>query len=257
MPTNDRQRMKREWARFSRWYKVQPYHAIKEYFGTEVGLYFAWLGFYTAMLVPAAIVGLLVFIYGVGAVMKYPPVQDACDEKNRALFTMCPLCDKKCNYWSLTDFCLYIRLVYIFDNDATVFLAIFMSIWATLFLEFWKRQQAILSYEWHMMHFEESEEQLRPEFVTTATTLRKNPVTGKMEPYVPAKQRYQRFAGATSVITFMIFLVVGAVAGVVIYRAAVYGAMLSSSSTELHKRAKIATSLTAAVINLICINILK
>ena len=170
---------------------------------------------------------------------------------------MCPLCDKECGYWSLVDFCLYIRLVYMFDNDATVFLAIFMSIWATLFLEFWKRQQAILSYEWHMMHFEEMEEQLRPEFVATATTLKENPVTGKMEPYIPAKQRYQRFAGAASAITFMIFLVFGAVAGVVVYRAAVFGAMMASSSNVLHKRAKITTSVSAAVLNLICINILK
>ena len=166
-------------------FKFQPYHAIKDYFGTEVGLYFAWLGFYTAMLVPAAIVGLLVFIFGIGHTSNYPPVQDACDKANRDLFNMCPLCDKQCQYWSLVDFCLYIHVVYIFDNDATVFLAIFMSIWSTLFLEFWKRRQAILSYEWHMMHFEEDEEQLRPEFVATATTLKKNRVTGKMEPYIP------------------------------------------------------------------------
>ena len=178
-PVNDRQRLKREWASFRRLHKFQPYHAIKEYFGTEVGLYFAWLGFYTAMLVPAAIVGLIVFIFGIGVAGRYPPVVDACDKNNRDLFNMCPLCDKLCNYWSLVDFCPYIHVVYIFDNDATVFLAIFMSIWSTLFLEFWKRRQAILCYEWHMMHFEESEEQLRPEFVATATTLRKNPVTGK------------------------------------------------------------------------------
>ena len=108
-----------------------------------------------------------------------------------------------------------------------------------------------------MMHFEEDEEQLRPEFVATATTLKKNRVTGKMEPYIPTRQRYQRFAGAASAITFMIFLVIGAVAGVVVYRAAIFGAMMASSSEEVHKRAKISTSVSAALINLICISVLK
>lgn len=63
--TNDRQKLKADWARFGRFFKHQPYDAIKDYFGHEVGLYFAWLGFYTAMLFPLAIVGLLVFIAGV------------------------------------------------------------------------------------------------------------------------------------------------------------------------------------------------
>lgn len=57
-PTNDRQRLKRDWARFGRFYKFQPYNEIKNYFGSEIALYFAWLGFYTAMLLPLAIIGL-------------------------------------------------------------------------------------------------------------------------------------------------------------------------------------------------------
>ncbi len=35
------------------------------YFGEKIGLYFAWLGFYTWMLVPPSVVGILVFLYGV------------------------------------------------------------------------------------------------------------------------------------------------------------------------------------------------
>ena len=78
-----------------------------------------------------------------------------------------------------------------------------------------------------------------------------------MEPHIPTKQRYQRLSGGASAIMFMIFLVIGAVTGVVVYRAAIFGAMMGSHSEALHKRAKITTSLTAAVINLICITILK
>ena len=257
VPTNDRQQLKREWARFGRWYKYQPYHAIKEYFGTEVGLYFAWLGFYTAMLVPAAIVGLIVFIYGLAIAGSYPPVLDACNSTNERLFYMCPLCDKQCAYWSLLDFCYYVRIVYMFDNDSTVVLAFFMSIWATVFLEFWKRRQAILSYEWHMMHFEEDEEQPRPEFLVGATTLRENPVTGKQEPHIPKRQRYQRLAGAASVIAFMILLVLAAVVGVVVYRVVVYAVLMGNNNPEVQKQAKMTTSVTAGIINLICITLLK
>jgi hypothetical protein len=35
-PCNDRQLLKKEWARFGRCFKYQPYELIKDYFGTEV-----------------------------------------------------------------------------------------------------------------------------------------------------------------------------------------------------------------------------
>ena len=36
----------------------------RKYFGEKVAIYFAWLGFYTAMLIPASIVGVVAFVYG-------------------------------------------------------------------------------------------------------------------------------------------------------------------------------------------------
>ena len=250
-PTNSRQRLRRDWARFGRWFKYQPYDAITDYFGTEIGLYFSWLGFYTVMLIPAAIFGLIVFLYGIINASNFSPVQDVCNNTNERLFYMCPLCDKQCPYWTLISSCKYAIVAHAFDNDSTVVFAIFMSIWATVFLEFWKRRQAVLAYHWHMMHFEDTEEQFRPEFVATAPTWRKDPVTGKVVPHIPKMTKYQRFAGVGSAISFMIFLVVAAVIGVVAYRASVYGALVSSGDSQTRKQAKIITMITAALLNLV------
>ncbi|KAG7269547.1 hypothetical protein CRUP_025271 [Coryphaenoides rupestris] len=62
---NKRQVLFQYWARWSKWYKYQPLDHIREYFGEKIAIYFAWLGFYTAWLLPAALVGTLVFLSGV------------------------------------------------------------------------------------------------------------------------------------------------------------------------------------------------
>lgn len=37
---------------------------LRKYFGEKIGLYFAWLGLYTQLLIPASVVGIIVFFYG-------------------------------------------------------------------------------------------------------------------------------------------------------------------------------------------------
>ena len=41
---NARQVLYEFWAGWSRWYKYQPVHHIREYFGEKIGIYFVWLG---------------------------------------------------------------------------------------------------------------------------------------------------------------------------------------------------------------------
>ena len=48
-------------------------HPCRRYFGEKVGIYFAWLGFYTSWLLPASIVGIIVMIYGLSQV-NFPVV---------------------------------------------------------------------------------------------------------------------------------------------------------------------------------------
>lgn len=52
-----------EWASIKKSFRYQPLDYVKEYFGVKIGLYFAWLGFYTHMLLFAAVVGVACFIY--------------------------------------------------------------------------------------------------------------------------------------------------------------------------------------------------
>ena len=103
-PESDRQKLQRNWARFGQWYKLQPLNAIKSYFGIRVGLYFAWLGTYNFMLIFAAIVGLLCFIYGALTINIFAPAQETCDINNTRRFYMCPQCDKVSNGHKLTKY---------------------------------------------------------------------------------------------------------------------------------------------------------
>ena len=242
-------------------FRYQPIDAIKEYFGEKVALYFAWLGFYTTFLVPAAILGIICFVYGVATTEKSPVVQEMCSDPRGAngshLFYMCPLCDKKCSYFLLNGNCMYAKATHYFDNEATLFFALFMSIWATVFLEFWKRKQVSLAHEWHSIGFEKNEEQVRPEYAAANETMRNNPVTGQLEVYMPASKKFRRLLGSVSVVAFFVILVLIAVFGVVIFRAAFRVILFASKSQLIRERSKYVVSGCAGVLNLIAINFLK
>ncbi|KAK7805468.1 hypothetical protein U0070_017751 [Myodes glareolus] len=136
----------------------------EKYFGEKIGLYFAWLGLYTSFLIPSSVIGVVVFLYGCATIEEDIPSKEMCDHQNA--FTMCPLCDKSCDYWNLSSACGTARASHLFDNPATVFFSIFMALWATMFLENWKRLQMRLGYFWDLTGIEEEEEHSRPEYET-------------------------------------------------------------------------------------------
>lgn len=122
-----RQLLYKEWSAVSRWYRYQPLDYIKEYFGVKIGLYFAWLGYYTYMLLLASVVGVACFIYSWMTINDNIPSRDICSNTND--IKMCPLCDYWCDYWDLKETCFHAKVTYLFDNPTTVFFAIFMSFW--------------------------------------------------------------------------------------------------------------------------------
>ena len=56
-----------------RCFKFQPLSLIRSYMGEKVAFYFALCGFYNQMLIPAAIVGFIIFLYGISSVVSDRP----------------------------------------------------------------------------------------------------------------------------------------------------------------------------------------
>ncbi|XP_041480782.1 anoctamin-7-like isoform X2 [Lytechinus variegatus] len=251
---NKRQILKKYWARWGAWAKYQPLDHIREYFGEKIGLYFAWLGLYTGWLLPASIIGIIVFIYGLIMMPFNPVANQICDSGGD--FLMCPQCDKEigCTYWNLSDTCLEAEISILFDHPGTVFFSIFMSFWAVSFLESWKRKQASLAHHWDCWNFEEEEERPRPQFAAQAPAMEENPITGVMEPYFPEDIKKRRWLTGIFVIVGMVTLVIIFLTGVIMYRVLI---SIPLSQNELFRsNAQTIASISGAILNLILIMVL-
>ncbi|XP_031797733.1 anoctamin-5 isoform X8 [Sarcophilus harrisii] len=264
---NERYTLYTEWARFLRFYKEQPLDLIRRYYGERIGIYFAWLGFYTEMLFFAAVVGAICFFYGLVTMTGNMSSIEICNESIGGAIIMCPLCDVKCEYWKLNTTCESSQYSHLFDNVATLFFAIFMGIWVTLFLEFWKRRQARLEYEWDLVDFEEEQQQLqlRPEYEAKCTLKKKNPVTQEIE--LERKWTldfYGKLFLCWMAILFWISLIIASMIAVIVYRLSVYAAFASiMENTETLQpissllTPQLATSVTASCLNFVIIMILN
>nr|XP_034972908.1 anoctamin-1 isoform X2 [Zootoca vivipara] len=280
---NDRKLLCEEWASYGVFYKYQPIDLVRKYFGEKIGLYFAWLGVYTQMLIPASIVGIIVFLYGCATVDENIPSMEMCDQRNN--ITMCPLCDRTCSYWKLSSACATSRASHLFDNPATVFFSVFMALWAATFMEHWKRKQMRLNYRWDLTGFEEEEDHPRAEYEAKVLekSLRKeskNKEKGLQLPEEAAnkwRQRVKRvmagvkltekekltwkdrfpayFTNFVSII-FMIGLTFAIVFGVIIYRISTAAALAISSTPGGRSNVRVTVTATAVIINLVVIIIL-
>ncbi|XP_053994706.1 anoctamin-1 isoform X2 [Hylaeus volcanicus] len=244
-----------EWASLQKCLHYQPLDYVKEYFGVKIGLYFAWLGFYTHMLIPASIVGLLCFIYSCATLYSNEPSEDTCN--HNGTIDMCPLCDHFCGYWDLKETCLHSRITYLFDNPSTVIFSVFMSLWATLFLELWKRYSAEITHKWDLTGLDAQEEHPRPQYLARLAHIKKkslNIITNTEEPKVPFwKMKVPATILSFSVVLLLIAIAMAAVLGVVLYRMSVLTALSVYGHPMVTSYAILFTTATAASINLCCI----
>uniref|UniRef100_A0A4W6ET06 Anoctamin n=1 Tax=Lates calcarifer TaxID=8187 RepID=A0A4W6ET06_LATCA len=212
---------------------VSFFNVFRKYFGEKIGLYFAWLGLYTQMLIPASLVGVIVFLYGCATVDDNIPSMEICHPRNN--ITMCPLCDRVCSYWKLSTACGTARASHLFDNPATVFFSIFMALWAAMFMEHWKRRQMRLNYEWDLTGFEDEEDHPRAEYEFRV-----------MQKSLSKDQKSQHKIGVTFAIVF----------GVILYRISTKAALHMSSNPTTRNHVQLTVKTTAAIINLVVILIL-
>ncbi|XP_067946749.1 anoctamin-4-like isoform X2 [Watersipora subatra] len=254
-PENKRQELYYEWARPGVFMKEQPYDAIRHYFGEKAGIYFSWLGFYTLMLVPASIVGIIVSIYGLATISSDSTSRDICTTNGDII--MCPQCDNICPYWFLNQSCLYSKATYVVDNPATIFFAIFMALWTTFFMEFWKRHQARLQYDWDVADFEENEQNIRPEYQAVVVSKKKNPITHDYEPHMPSLERCLRFVPSIISIFFLLCVVLAAILSVILYRIFIAVPLYNQGNDLIRSQASLITSVTAACISVVAIAILN
>lgn len=128
-----------------------------------MALYFAWLGFYTQMLIPISLFGVACFLYGFMTWSSDPISRDICDDNGTI---MCPQCDRSCDFWRLNETCTSSQFNYLIDNNMTVVFALAMAIWAVAYLEFWKRYSAGLVHRWGLTGFTHHVEHPRPQYLS-------------------------------------------------------------------------------------------
>ncbi|MXQ90517.1 hypothetical protein E5288_WYG016344 [Bos mutus] len=254
---NDRKLLYEEWASYGVFYKYQPIDLVRKYFGEKIGLYFAWLGVYTQMLIPASVVGIIVFLYGWATVDDNIPSMEMCDQRHN--ITMCPLCDKTCSYWRMSSACATARASHLFDNPATVFFSVFMALWAATFMEHWKRKQMRLNYRWDLTGFEEEEDHPRAEYEARVLekSLRKeskNKETDKVK--LTWRDRFPAYFTNLVSIIFMIAVTFAIVLGVIIYRISTAAALAMNSSPSVRSNIRVTVTATAVIINLVVIILL-
>lgn len=149
----------------------------------------------------------------------------------------------------------------LFDNPMTVFFSVFMSFWAILFLEYWKRYSADITHRWDLVGFDVHEEHSRPRYLVKLKAIRKHKDEHDRnadESNVPFwRIKLPTTILSMSMVLLLILLACVAVFGVVVYRMSVLAVMNVPNlklSTSFHI---IFISATAAVINLILIVILN
>jgi len=74
------------------------------------------------------------------------------------------------------DLCSIVKFTYIYDNMVTLIYSSCISVWAIVFLEFWKRKNAYLAYKWNIPcnKFDDLDDQpIRCEYVEAANQKRK------------------------------------------------------------------------------------
>ncbi|CAG9766699.1 unnamed protein product [Ceutorhynchus assimilis] len=260
-PLNDRQLLARYWGKPNCCLKAQPLNLVEKYFGTEYALYFAWLGMYIKFLVPAAILSILVIIYGLATI--FTPMNRKATQICNSDMIMCPKCHyNNCPREYLSNSCYSANMAYLFDNGCAVMFAAIMSLWATIFMEFWQREESVLQLQWNVKSLKYTIT-MRPEFLEAAPYKRFSPITNRLEPFIPKRQRTIRYVITLASVTLLLCIMILVTFGVMIYRVTVNTILIQSPTPEImpevmrNKYRGLFASVSGALISAVFIFIFK
>ncbi|XP_077177369.1 anoctamin-9 isoform X2 [Paroedura picta] len=224
------------------WRTVHCKHLIEElrmYFGEKVALYFAWLRWYTYVLLIAAVPGIILVIYGFMNFNSSQVSKEICAANTTI---MCPLCDQKCPFWPLSDTCTYAKVTHLFDNEGTVLFAVFMALWATVYLELWKRQRAKVISEWNLYSWDEEEDDVALALISN--------------PNCDIQKHQHSYVHNTIVLilfTLMICILIGIAQAIIVCRVMVTVLFAQSNSEFFQDRASILAVIMGAVLHYLSI----
>ncbi|KAM8894779.1 anoctamin-9 isoform 3-T3 [Spinachia spinachia] len=259
-----RTKLKKKWARWSAVCKGQPITDIQGYFGEKVALYYLWLGWYTKLLIPAAAVGVVVFLYGLAFFNTNPLIKEVCQSS----IIMCPRCDKRCTVWQLSETCTYAKVSHLFDNEGTVAFAMFMAIWgeclmngdnymfimfnwlhlcltATLFLELWKRTRSRHVSQWKVYDWSEDEEELIMEILNDPNCMPKK-----------FRHSYLRSTVVLILVTLMLMLIILLAQALVVFRVVAAPLMSEGNWEFMRDHANTVAIMFGAVLHYLTIQIM-
>nr|XP_055211676.1 anoctamin-9 isoform X4 [Gorilla gorilla gorilla] len=158
---------------------------------------------------------------------------------------MCPLGDHSRRYQRLSETCTFAKLTHLFDNDGTVVFAIFMALWATVFLEIWKRQRARVVLHWDLYVWDEEQEEMALQLI--------NCPDYKLRPY---QHSYLRSTVILVLTLLMICLMIGMAHILVVYRVLASALFSSSAVPFLEEQVTTAVVVTGALVHYVTIVIM-
>jgi hypothetical protein len=170
--------LKRDWATITKIAAAQPLDKIRSYFGERVSFYFAWIGFYLQVMMVAAGVGLLVYIFN-----SY--IAPNISEGDGLL------------------------------EGSAVFFSLFLCLWGTFFDQLWGRSECTWAWKWGTVNSlvrEEQRGEYRGEFFQDPVTgkKRKKSEVGLF--------RVFKHAASMSIALLFVSLVVASLGGIFYYR---------------------------------------
>ena len=188
---------------FSKWNSLfklpwsQPIEEIRDYYGEKIAMYFAFLGHYTQWLFVAGIVGLAIFIH------QLINIEQGTGSANFLAAT------QVVNVSGVPEVIVYTEV------PEVSFYAIFVVLWGTFMLSFWKRSEARHALRWGTSNFERTEV-VRPEFVPSHIV--PSPVTGISQPYYSYRSFLMRLIVSISIVAISIGVVISTIASIFVFK---------------------------------------